>query len=108
MILEAILFLSLFHHKKKQPPVTQPPKEDIEMSQAMDVLELNARTIESIQKNNKTLRLEFVAFKRIQDMAITCFTDKDRKKFLQDVDALDKAVDEFIVEDELLQVDDIA
>ena len=108
VILEAILFISLFHHKKKAvpPPVDPTPQStliDKRMDNAMDVLELNSRTLHSILLG-KEARLEGDELTRVEALAVKCFTDKDQEEFFKDVDVLDKAVDELLVIDEFNKV----
>jgi hypothetical protein len=108
MILETLLFVSLFHHKKQAvpPPVDPTPQStliDKRMDNALDLMELNSRTLHSIVLG-KEARLEGDEITAVEAIAVKCFTDKDPEEFFKDVLVFDKAVDELLVLDEFNKV----
>jgi hypothetical protein len=107
MILELILFVSLFHHKHKPAPaVPKKPDttlEDKAMDNAMDLMEINSRTLHSILLG-KEAHLEGDEITKVETLAVKCFTDKDPEEFFKDVLVFDKAVDELLVIDEFNKV----
>jgi len=107
MILEVIMFFGLFHHKPKPTPLPAPVKQDEAIAAAMDTIELNANTLAHIEKHSSNLRFEYAEIKAAEDAALACENEKDRTKFLENVEAFDHAVDVLLVEDEMFDINEV-